>query len=95
MIVGVYGIGYLIAAKDPVRHWPIVLVGFIGKVLGPAGMWWSVAEARLPANAIWICVSNDLIWWVPFAWVLARVFVNHRKAATDGQGCRPLLEYKS
>ena len=37
MIVGVYGIGYAIAAFDPVRHWPIVLVGFLGKVLGPAG----------------------------------------------------------
>ncbi len=30
MIVGVYGIGYLAAARDPVRHWPIVLVGFLG-----------------------------------------------------------------
>src|SRR6056297_3680090 len=24
MIVGVYGIGYAIAANDPYRHWPIV-----------------------------------------------------------------------
>ena len=37
MIVGVYGIGYLIAARDPYRHWPIVLVGLLGKVLGPLG----------------------------------------------------------
>ena len=27
MIVGVYGIGYAVAAFDPARHWPIVLVG--------------------------------------------------------------------
>ena len=38
MIVGVYGIGYLAAASDPYRHWPIVLVGFLGKVFGPLGM---------------------------------------------------------
>ena len=37
MIVGVYGIGYLAAASDPVRHWPIVLVGFLGKIFGPLG----------------------------------------------------------
>ena len=37
MIVGVYGIGYLIAAEDPHRHWPIVLVGLLGKVFGPIG----------------------------------------------------------
>ena len=27
MVIGVYGIGYGIAAFDPVRHWPIMLVG--------------------------------------------------------------------
>ena len=27
MIVGVYGIGYLIASKDPARHWPTFLKG--------------------------------------------------------------------
>lgn len=30
VIVGVYGIGYLVAASDPRRHWPIVLVGLLG-----------------------------------------------------------------
>jgi hypothetical protein len=34
MIVGVYGIGYLAAARDPARHWPIVLVGLLGKSMG-------------------------------------------------------------
>ncbi len=34
MIVGVYGVGYACAAARPLRHWPIVLVGFLGKVFG-------------------------------------------------------------
>ena len=37
MIVGVYGLGYAIAAFDPVRFWPIILVGFLGKIFGPIG----------------------------------------------------------
>src|SRR5215468_2521786 len=37
MIVGVYGIGYACAARDPLRHWPIVLVGLLGKIFGPLG----------------------------------------------------------
>lgn len=37
MIVGVYGVGYLAAATDPLRHWPIVLVGLLGKIFGPLG----------------------------------------------------------
>lgn len=95
MIVGVYGIGYLIAAQDPVRHWPIFLVGLIGKILGPMGMWWSVVKASLPAGMVWVCVWNDLIWWVPFVLILARVFTTQQKAATDAQVCRPRLGFKS
>ena len=34
MIVGVYGLGYLIASRDPFRHWPITLIGLLGKVFG-------------------------------------------------------------
>ena len=76
MIVGVYGIGYLIAARDPFRNWPIILVGLIGKVLGPCGMWWSVAHRSLPPNMGWTCLANDLIWWIPFAVILRHVFIN-------------------
>lgn len=36
MIVGVYGIGYAIAARDPLRHWPIVLVGCWARSSGPS-----------------------------------------------------------
>jgi len=79
MIVGIYGIGYLIAALNPFRHWPIVAVGLMGKVIGPVGMWWSVARGDLPASLAWICVTNDVIWWVPFAAILVRVFVNQSK----------------
>ena len=91
MIVGVYGIGYLIAAPDPLRHWPIILVGLIGKILGPLGMWWSVAQGTLPASMLLVCVANDLVWWTPFALILARVFAKHRNATTFTQKCRPLL----
>src|SRR5258708_35427851 len=37
MIVGVYGVGYAVAALDPFRHWPLILVGLLGTVLGPIG----------------------------------------------------------
>ena len=70
MIVGVYGIGYLIAASNPVRHWPIVLVGFLGKVFGPMGMIYSVWQGDLPWLMGLVCVTNDLIWWLPFGMIL-------------------------
>ncbi|MEI7775406.1 MAG: SelL-related redox protein [Verrucomicrobiota bacterium] len=70
MIVGVYGVGYAIAAFDPVRHWPIVLVGFLGKVLGPLGMVQALWSGQLPWGFALNCVTNDLIWWVPFFLIL-------------------------
>jgi len=70
MIVGVYGVGYLIAASAPLRHWPIVLVGFLGKVFGPIGFVWAASQGDLPWAAGWMNVFNDLIWLVPFAMIL-------------------------
>ena len=48
MIVGAYGIGYLAAAKDPITHWPITLVGFIGKICGPVGFVDGYLRGTLP-----------------------------------------------
>lgn len=70
MIVGVYGVGYIIAASDPSRHWPIVLVGFLGKLFGPIGMAWAVYRGTLPLNFGVVNLANDLMWLVPFAIVL-------------------------
>ena len=70
MIVGVYGLGYLVASKSPLKHWPIVLVGFLGKVFGPIGFLWAAAQGELPWQAGWIIILNDLVWLVPFAMIL-------------------------
>ena len=70
MIVGVYGVGYLAAASAPLKHWPIVLVGFLGKVFGPIGFVFAASQGDLPWQAGWMILCNDLIWLVPFAMIL-------------------------
>lgn len=70
MIVGVYGVGYLIAARDHRRHWPIVLVGLLGKILGPIGFTVALARGVFPPEFALTIVTNDLIWWIPFAMIL-------------------------
>ncbi|MEM1070484.1 MAG: alkyl hydroperoxide reductase [Planctomycetota bacterium] len=77
MIVGVYGIGYIIAAYAPYRHWPIVLVGFLGKLFGPIGMAWAVFNGTLPLSFALANVTNDLIWLVPFGLVLTHAWRYH------------------
>ncbi len=70
MIVGVYGIGYGVAVVDPKRHWPIVLVGLLGKIFGPIGFCYALWRGSLPLSFGAILVTNDLVWWVPFAAIL-------------------------
>jgi peroxiredoxin len=70
MIVGVYGIGYALAARAPYRHWPITVVGLLGKIFGPIGFAVAVADGSLPSSMSWTILLNDLIWWIPFALIL-------------------------
>jgi len=78
MIVATYGVGYAIAASDPVRHWPIVLVGLLGKVFGPIGFLLAALKGRLPWVAGWTIATNDLIWWIPFSLILLRAYQSSR-----------------
>jgi hypothetical protein len=70
MMVGVYGVGYAIAAFDPLRHWPIVLVGLLGKVLGPLGFVIALVEGVFSSRFALTIFTNDLVWWFPFGNIL-------------------------
>lgn len=77
MVIGVYGIGYWLSARDPFRHWIIILVGLLGKVLGPIGYVYSVYRGVLPPDGFKTLLTNDLIWWVPFTVILWRAALWH------------------
>jgi small multidrug resistance pump len=74
MIVGVYGVGYGLAALDPLRHWPIVVVGLLGKIFGPIGFVQAVWTGAFPLAFGLNILTNDLIWWIPFAAILRRAW---------------------
>ena len=78
MIVGVYGVGYLIAARDPRTHWPIVLVGLLGKVFGPVGFAVALLNGTFPPLFALTILTNDLVWWIPFALILFDAAKQHR-----------------
>lgn len=70
MIVGVYGVGYIAAAYAPLTHWPITLVGFLGKIFGPIGFTYYLLQGAFPWQFGVILIFNDLLWWIPFILVL-------------------------
>jgi small multidrug resistance pump len=78
MIVGVYGIGYWIAADDPIKHFPIVLVGLLGKIFGPIGFAQALWSGRFTFGFGINIIFNDLIWWIPFFLILKKKWLQDR-----------------
>jgi hypothetical protein len=67
MVIGLYGLVYLEVARVPERNWIAAAVGLAGKILGPLGMLQLIWSGAWPPASIVMCVTNDLIWWIPFA----------------------------
>jgi hypothetical protein len=63
-------VGYAIAAFNPMRQWPIVLIGLMGKVLGPLGFAKALYDGSFPPMVGFTILTNGLIWWVPFGIIL-------------------------
>ena len=83
MIVGVYGLGYWAASRDPLRHWPIVLVGLLGKIFGPIGFVQAIVKGSLPLAFGATLLTNDFVWWIPFSVILWRAFEASGRPAED------------
>jgi small multidrug resistance pump len=78
MFVGVYGYGYWVVANDLRRYPQLVVIGFLGKTLGPLGWIHTVAEGLIPPHTLLVNVFNDLIW-LPF---FVAYFIWYRRAAS-------------
>jgi hypothetical protein len=48
MFVLVYAPAYWWAGRRPERHYHLILIGLIGKILGPIGFIWSINANQLP-----------------------------------------------
>ena len=66
MMVGVYGYGYYLLARDPQRYAAFIWIGLAGKTFGPIGFLYSAATGTLPWTFAWVCLFNDVIWWPAF-----------------------------
>lgn len=76
MVIGVYGLGYWWASSDPVKHWPIVAVGFLGKIFGPLGFLLNYLTGQVPLSFVFTLITNDFIWWIPFGIILVKAHKN-------------------
>lgn len=75
MIVGVYGLAYWLAARDPLRNWVVVATGFIGKLAGTIGFFWAHDRGELPLSFGLVNLANDLLWIPAFYFILRYVWL--------------------
>jgi hypothetical protein len=79
MVIGLYGVLYLQVAREPEGGWLLAAVGLAGKVLGPVGWLHLVWSGRWPAASVLLCLTNDLIWWLPFGLYLVDAWPAFRR----------------
>lgn len=72
-------VGYGIAARDPLQHWSVVLIGLLAKIFGVIGMCRAVYYGQVSPNVLWLLPINDVIWWVPFAFIVRSGIAADRK----------------
>lgn len=70
MVLALYGVLYLEVARNPESGWLLAAIGLTGKVLGPIGWIMLVVNGQWPLKTMVLCLTNDLIWWIPFGWYL-------------------------
>lgn len=70
LISGILGLGLLISAKDPIRHWVIVLLGFVKSATAVFLTVGAVFNKDLPLAAMAILLVDDLIWLPFFSLIL-------------------------
>jgi len=83
MFVLVFAPAYWWAARYPERHPHFIVIGMLGKLLGPIGFAWAVASSDFPMIFGITIVTNDLIWYPAFGAYL--------RAASRRLGWRRLL----
>jgi hypothetical protein len=79
MVVGVYGLVYAEVARRPEHGFLLAAVGLLGKVLGPIGLAGLILRGEWPPATGVLCLTNDFIWWVPFALYLHDAWPEYRR----------------
>lgn len=70
LMMGVLGLGLVIAAKNPIHHWMLILIAFAKFNLETIGFSMAIFQHQIPLRSIWVLCADDLIWWTPFAVIL-------------------------
>ncbi len=70
LMVGVFGVGYLMVARWPLENRGVLLLGLIGKALVAVLGLAYVALGKVPPVYLFVVLFSDVIYLAPFALIL-------------------------
>lgn len=70
----IFGFGYLMAATNPLRHWRIVLLGFLIKLCVITGFGYFYFLGQEPVVIFNMVLSNHIFWLIPFCVILYNAY---------------------
>jgi peroxiredoxin len=70
----VFGVGYLMAASNPLRHWRVVLMGFVTKLAVVIGFTYFYYRGEEPFVIFNMVLSNHIFWLIPFLVILYNAY---------------------
>jgi small multidrug resistance pump len=74
VLVGLFGVGYIIVARNPVENRNVLLLGLLSKGLGSVLGIGYVALGKLPPEFLVLLFFSDIIYLPPFAVILRRLY---------------------
>lgn len=70
LVSAALGTGLVVAARSPIKHWPVVLAAFLKSSLTIGGGAMALTSGEIPQRGCWILAIDDLVWWLPLAVIL-------------------------
>ncbi|MCR9247497.1 MAG: SelL-related redox protein [bacterium] len=70
LLVALLGLGLAFAARNPLGHWPMVLIGLLAKIALPIGFVGAASTEQLPWESGLLLLAFGPPWWIPFGLIL-------------------------
>ncbi len=74
ILVGLFGVGYLIVARNPLENRNVLLLGFLSKALGTLIGLGYVVLGKVPISFFVLLIFSDIVYLPPFVVILRRLY---------------------
>ncbi|MGD9723865.1 MAG: hypothetical protein AB7O59_20885 [Pirellulales bacterium] len=84
VLVGLFGVGYLLVARNPVENRNLLMLGFWSKALGSALGVGYVVLGKLPPVFLLVLFFADIMYLPPFWIIMRRLYAIARSSSPKG-----------